>query len=808
MSRDDQVEPARAPCPPGQGERDARQRGAGAAAGDAHQQQVAAVEVPAHRDPAAAGRGRRRAPTCDRSGRPRPPTERSSSPPLVGRGQREVLLTSRATPVAAPRTRRRRWPPRPASIRRSRSVGASSSIGRPRSLGRLEHLPPKPDRVGVDERGGTRTPKRPVTSAVCTGGDVVLAELHEGTTHSGTADRGGPAADHHVDRVVAASCTRSATRRLVLARMSSLTTPAGRCVARIMWTPRVRPTQRPRSTSEDSTSGYSLGPAWRTRRPTRSSRGIGLSGVGREVGVEVVDPLAGLREPPVAGSPSRPRAPAVPGRPAARRGCSPCRWCAAAARRSRRAPTLEVDEDEGEPVSGRCARRGRRPSERRNSLLPEPVVPPTRPCGPSRTRSILVVAAPRPRRRGVEIRVGGRAPALADRLGRRCPPARAAARGGPSPGSAAPGDDPARGRRSGRGRWRTGGRCRCRARQGSRPSTDGRGTRRASHGAARVGLPIPEPRWCTRPAVAPRWPRATMPATWVPPLRVDRPRRSARPRPSRLAGGRVAALGQHVGVEHDQHRRPAVGAAAVPQPARAAPRCARAGPTATGRRPLALAARRAGATSPIPTPPRDRSSQKTPTVRSAGPAGPRPGRPGCAPRPARPRGSPTIPTTPPLVSSTSTGAARMRVSATTSRTFLPPAWRPGLGVERSPCPPDVAHACVEPQQLTGTGVALPQLCGREGSATQYRGGVRHLVAASVDRSAVAASSRSSEEYLERPRRTARPPPRGRTCGGASAPTRCRPRCTGLISAITAIRGRPSSSPSRPRAAAAPRRWPC
>ena len=35
--------------------------------------------------------------------------------------------------------------------------------------------------------------------------------------------------------------TRSAIRRLVLARMSALTTPAGRWVARIRWTPSDRP---------------------------------------------------------------------------------------------------------------------------------------------------------------------------------------------------------------------------------------------------------------------------------------------------------------------------------------------------------------------------------------------------------------------------------------------------------------------------------------------------------------------------------------------------------------------------------------
>ena len=72
-------------------------------------------------------------------------------------------------------------------------------------------------------------------------------------------------------------CTRSATRRFVLARMSSLTTPAGRWVASTMCTPRVRPTAAT-LTSEASTSGKSLASIANSSM-TSSSRGNGSAGL-------------------------------------------------------------------------------------------------------------------------------------------------------------------------------------------------------------------------------------------------------------------------------------------------------------------------------------------------------------------------------------------------------------------------------------------------------------------------------------------------------------------------------------------------
>jgi len=72
-------------------------------------------------------------------------------------------------------------------------------------------------------------------------------------------------------------CTRSATRMFVLARMSSLTTPAGRWVARIMCTPRVRPTA-PTLTRELRTSGYSLA-SMANSSTTSRSRGMGSVGL-------------------------------------------------------------------------------------------------------------------------------------------------------------------------------------------------------------------------------------------------------------------------------------------------------------------------------------------------------------------------------------------------------------------------------------------------------------------------------------------------------------------------------------------------
>ena len=84
----------------------------------------------------------------------------------------------------------------------------------------------------------------------------------------------------------AASCTRSAIRRLVLVRMWSLTTPAGRCVARIRCTPSVRP-RWATSTSAASSSGCSRA-ILANSSITTTSRGMRLVVRALVVGAHVV----------------------------------------------------------------------------------------------------------------------------------------------------------------------------------------------------------------------------------------------------------------------------------------------------------------------------------------------------------------------------------------------------------------------------------------------------------------------------------------------------------------------------------------
>ena len=86
-------------------------------------------------------------------------------------------------------------------------------------------------------------------------------------------------------------------RRLVLARISSLTTPAGRCVARTRWIPRLRP-RWATPTSAGRKPGRSAAIAANSSMTT-TSRGSGrLVPPHRPVGVEVVG--ADLSEQPLA----------------------------------------------------------------------------------------------------------------------------------------------------------------------------------------------------------------------------------------------------------------------------------------------------------------------------------------------------------------------------------------------------------------------------------------------------------------------------------------------------------------------------
>ena len=150
--------------------------------------------------------------------------------------------------------------------------------------------------------------------------------------------------------------------------------------------------------------------------------------------------------------------------------------------------------------------------ERRNSLLPEPVVPPTRPCGPSRTRSMPKHAVLADAERGRDAGVGGR-PAAADGGGVRPRRCRAAAGSRTSAGSEAPGID-------------------------SSGSSNRARSRRAARGASSTpmpgehdvvdGEPVERPGDACRPRRAPTWMTVvqaagscssvaamTMPETWV-----------------------------------------------------------------------------------------------------------------------------------------------------------------------------------------------------------------------------------------------------------------------------------------------------
>ena len=203
----------------GQRQRDARQRGAGAAAGDAEQQQVALVEVPAGRDlPLPLGLVGERRP-----GRGAGHATDGGPSRVLGRGSRRARPAARATPDGAGGSRPRGRPPRSASMSRSRSVGARRRTP-PQSRwlsGRRRSRP-----AYVDQGGGRGLGSRPVTRAVCTGVMSSWPSLTKARPCWGRpmADAAGtPMTLTESSRL----WTRSATRRLVLARMSSLTTPEG-----------------------------------------------------------------------------------------------------------------------------------------------------------------------------------------------------------------------------------------------------------------------------------------------------------------------------------------------------------------------------------------------------------------------------------------------------------------------------------------------------------------------------------------------------------------------------------------------------
>ncbi len=136
---------------------------------------------------------------------------------------------------------------------------------------------------GADDRSPratTSTAGRPRTEA----GAVVLATwmvtcspAPSRTTARPGRSRGSRAAASTPTTSVesATSWTRNATRRFALARMASLTTPAGRCVASTRWMPRLRP-RWATPTSEARNSGRSAAsPANSSTITTRRGSGSG-----------------------------------------------------------------------------------------------------------------------------------------------------------------------------------------------------------------------------------------------------------------------------------------------------------------------------------------------------------------------------------------------------------------------------------------------------------------------------------------------------------------------------------------------------
>ncbi len=156
----------------------------------------------------------------------------------------------------------------------------------------------------------------------------------------------------------ARSCSRKAMRRLVFARISSLTTPAGRCVASTRWMPRLRP-RWATPTSDVRNPGSSVASAANSSITT-TSLGNGAVSRRRLVRIDVVD----------AGSPQQPLAAAQLGFEADQRplgeavvevGDDAHRVRQVGAGVERR-PALVVDEDEREVVRDCCRPPGQRPA--------------------------------------------------------------------------------------------------------------------------------------------------------------------------------------------------------------------------------------------------------------------------------------------------------------------------------------------------------------------------------------------------------------------------------------------------------------
>ena len=181
----------------------------------------------------------------------------------------------------------------------------------------------------------------------------------------------------------ASSCIRRAMRRLVLARMLSLTAPCGRWVASSRCTPRLRPrwATPTRASMKSGSSALSVA----NSSITTSSRGSGSGG-----------PCAGSRagrwRPTARSTRSRCFSSASRQRRARSARCSSRSVtmptvCGSRAHSSKALPPLKSTSTN---VRWSGSTPAARPATivRSSSDLPAPVVPPTRPWGPSATKSI------------------------------------------------------------------------------------------------------------------------------------------------------------------------------------------------------------------------------------------------------------------------------------------------------------------------------------------------------------------------------------------------------------------------------------
>ena len=261
-----------------------------------------------------------------------------------------------------------------------------------------------------------------------------------------------------------------------------------------------------------------------------------------------------------------------------------------------------------------------------------------------------------------------------------------------------------------------------------------------------------------------------MPDTWVAAAPVDQAAARAGGRGRAGARRGVPALGEHVGVQDQQHRRGGVGRRCR----RGGVRSMRLAPPALGGDPLPAGAvadlayvRQPAAHCHVVVAARCRRRRRRSGPR--GRRGPRPGRPGCGPRRGHLRGHRRC-RRPRRRSGRPRRARRGPVSSTTSRTTSS-----SLAPDRESsggCQGTSPDAGVEPRAARRR---------RDAAATAWWSGGRHGASRWPDRAPRRGAGRARPRWRRRgrrgtpraPCRTARPPPRDRTCGAASAPTRCR-----------------------------------